>query len=368
MKIAFIGGRDIRQLGGIENYVYNLATKLAESGYEPVVYCESDNDRIENINGFKVIHWKSKGGPYFCKIILGFKSTYHAVLKEKNIQVIHYNCWPSTLFSWFAVICRKKVIYEGHSFEWRGTHFPKYVHIMMKIMAGIAILFHKNCLMVSHSLCDYYQNNYHRKCEYLPSATNICEAPIGSDILQKYNLEDNGYYLYVGRLIHEKNPDFLIKAFIKSNICDKKLVIAGANDSLPLYVKYLHGLAQNHSNIVFTGAVYKDDKNKLFEKCFAYCIPSTTEGLPTTLIEAMSYKRICIASDIPGNREALKDSGVWCKAENVEDLSDKLCFVAKEYKAILWQEQYNYQRVKENFTWDIVAEKYIKYVNSITNF
>lgn len=365
MKIAFIGGRSIHRLGGIENYVYNLATKLVELGYETVVYCESESDRIESVNGIKVIHWKSRGGN-LCKIILGIKSTFHAVFKEKNIEVIHYNCWPSTFISWFAMIYKKKVIYEGHSFEWRGTHFPKYIHLIMKIMAGIAILIHKNCLMVSHGLCNYYRKNYHRECGYLPSATNINEKSIKSDILQKYNLEDNGYFLYVGRLIHEKNPDYLIKAFIKSNIRSKKLVIAGANDALPSYVKYLNDLACNHTNIVFTGAVYGDDKNKLFERCFAYCIPSTTEGLPTTLIEAMSYKRICIASDIPGNREALMDSGVWCKAEDVEDLSSKLCLVEKEYMNFLWQGQYNYQRVKENFTWDIVVRKYIKYVNRIT--
>ena len=33
MKIAFIGGRDIHKLGGIENYMYNLATELVKLGH-----------------------------------------------------------------------------------------------------------------------------------------------------------------------------------------------------------------------------------------------------------------------------------------------------------------------------------------------
>ena len=56
MKIAFIGGRDIHLLGGIENYMLNLATTLVEQGHEPIVYCESDRNGEEWVNGFKVIY------------------------------------------------------------------------------------------------------------------------------------------------------------------------------------------------------------------------------------------------------------------------------------------------------------------------
>ena len=64
MKIAFIGGRDIHKLGGIENYMYNLATELVKLGHEPVVYCESDRNEKELVNGFCVIHQKSIGGRF----------------------------------------------------------------------------------------------------------------------------------------------------------------------------------------------------------------------------------------------------------------------------------------------------------------
>ena len=66
MKIAFIGGRDIHLLGGIENYMYNLASNLAAMGHEPIVYCESDRNATEWINGFKVVHRKSVGGRLLC--------------------------------------------------------------------------------------------------------------------------------------------------------------------------------------------------------------------------------------------------------------------------------------------------------------
>ena len=70
MKIAFIGGRDIKTLGGIENYVFNLATHLVQLGHEPIVYCESNRNATEEVNGLKVVYHKSFGGRFLCKIFL----------------------------------------------------------------------------------------------------------------------------------------------------------------------------------------------------------------------------------------------------------------------------------------------------------
>ena len=93
----------------------------------------------------------------------------------------------------------------------------------------------------------------------------------------------------MGRLVQDKNPDYLIKAFIASGLrlLDKKLVIAGSNDADQAYVDCLHKLAEGYSNILFTGSVYGDDKEKLLAECMAFCIPSTLEGLP------LRYLRPC---------------------------------------------------------------------------
>ena len=59
MKIVFIGCRDITKIGGIENYMYNLTTHLDQKGFSCVVYCESDKQKHEFINGVEVYYWKS---------------------------------------------------------------------------------------------------------------------------------------------------------------------------------------------------------------------------------------------------------------------------------------------------------------------
>ena len=117
MKIAFIGGRDIKKLGGIENYMFNLSTELVKLGHECIVYCESDRNGSEVINGFNVVYKKAIGGKFLCKIILGLSSTIDSIKKKNGINIIHYNAFPPALWSWIPILLRKKVLLQEKVFE-----------------------------------------------------------------------------------------------------------------------------------------------------------------------------------------------------------------------------------------------------------
>lgn len=364
MKIAFIGGRDIHKLGGIENYMYNLATELVKLGHSPVVYCESDKNDVEFINGFKVIYQKSIGGRFLCKILLSYKATIESLIHRDGFDVYHYNAWPPSLASWIPRIFGKKTILQGHGLEWKRTKYNPFQQKVMKFMEWFTAHSNTNLTMVSQEQTDYFIEHYHRQCVTIPTAVHLPTSQnVQSCILDKFSLTRKEYYLYLGRLVQDKNPDYLIKAFIKTKISKKKLVIAGNNDMLPGYVDYLYKLASGCNNIIFTGSVYGEDKDKLIESCFAFCIPSTIEGLAITLLEAMSYRKIVIASDIPANKEGLGNSGIWCRYEDIDDLANKILYVENHYDDVKWQEDANYNRVKTNFQWSQIANMYDKFLH-----
>ena len=366
MKIAFIGGRDIKTLGGIENYVYNLATHLVKLGHEPIVYCESNRNAIEEVNGFKVVYHKSFGGRFLCKILLSLKSTIDALTKEESVELFHYNAWPPSLWSWIPRIAGRKALLEGHGFEWKRTKYSPFQQKIMHLMEWLTAKMHKNILVVSDEQRDYFASHYSRSCVTIPTAVNMPDNnDVDSDILSRYKVEQGRYFLYLGRLVQDKNPDYLIKAFQKANTTDYKLVIAGSNDQQPEYVEYLHKLAQSDSNIIFTGAVYGADKNTLLRHSAAFCIPSTIEGLAITLLEAMSYGLVCIASDIPSNREGLSDNGIWVTAEDVDSLAEKIEYVISNTDALSHIKELNRRRVEQNFTWDIIAQRYVEYITNV---
>lgn len=366
MKIAFIGGRDIKTLGGIENYVYNLATHLVKLGHEPIVYCESNRNAIEEVNGFKVIYHKSFGGRFLCKILLSLKSTIDALTKEESVELFHYNAWPPSLWSWIPRMVGRKALLEGHGFEWKRTKYSPFQQKIMHLMEWLTAKMHKNILVVSDEQRDYFASHYSRSCVTIPTAVNMPDSnDVDSDILSRYNVEQGRYFLYLGRLVQDKNPDYLIKAFQKANTTDYKLVIAGSNDQQPEYVEYLHKLAQSDSNIIFTGAVYGAEKNTLLRHSAAFCIPSTIEGLAITLLEAMSYGLVCIASDIPSNREGLSNNGIWVTAEDVDSLAEKIEYVISNTDALSHIKELNRRRVEQNFTWDIIAKRYVEYITNV---
>lgn len=91
------------------------------------------------------------------------------------------------------------------------------------------------------------------------------------------------------------------------------------------YVNYLHQLADGCTDVVFTGAVYGEEKEALLRNAYTFCIPSTIEGLSISLLEAMSYSLPIIASDINANKEVLEaDKALWVRPENEEDLIDAI--------------------------------------------
>lgn len=366
MKIAFIGGRNIHKLGGIETYMYNLCTKLKELGHEPIVYCESDRNYEEIVNGFKVIHWESPKSPYVCKIYLGLKSTLNALTKQKGVKVFHYNAWPPSLWCWIPRLFGKETIMMGHGLGWKRTKYSNRQQNIARFMERIAAKINKHLVMVSQEQTDWYASEYNRKCVTIPTAVNLPTDFTDTDIIQKYDLQEEGYYLYLGRLVQDKNPDYLIKAFIKSNTNESKLVIAGANDSDPGYVEYLHNLADGDSRVVFTGAVYGLDKETLLKNCKVFCIPSTIEGLAITLLEAMSYAKPVIASDIEANKEGLGDNGIWVKTEDIDDLIKAIVFCEENISLLKKEADRNFNRIKENFTWERISIMYDNYLKSIT--
>lgn len=363
MKIVFIGGRDIHQIGGIENYMYNLATQLVRKGHEPIVFCESDHEGEETVNGFKVIHHKSPKSVFVCKIWLGLKSTLHTLLHFKDVDMIHYNAWPPAIPAiYLARLCGKRALIMGHGHDWQRTKYGPLQQKLMRIMELLGVRSARYRLMCSDAQKKYFMDRYGLESTTMPTAINLPDDGnvIKSDILSRFNLSSGKYFLYLARLVQDKNPDYLIKAFNCWRPEGYKLVIAGNNPAAPGYVKELHDAAAGNEDIVFTDAIFGDDKVEILRNAYAFCIPSTIEGLSISLLEAMSYGLPIIASDIPANREALEDDmAIWVRPENVEDIVNAYRKSIQDKDWFLQTAIYNRDKIVTYYNWESISERYI---------
>lgn len=364
MKIVFIGGRDILSLGGIESYMINLTRELTKMGHECVVWCESDHNEVKMLDGVKVIYHPGPKSNLICKPWCGLKATIKTVVSGKRVDVIHYNAWPASLWSWIPRLFGRKTILQGHGFEWRHSKYGSKQKKILKIMEGVTAWTNSNVILVSDEQTDYFKDHYHRTAHTIPTAVNLPEdISSESTIAKKFGLEPQKYFLFLGRLSKEKNVDYLIWAF--EQIKDYKLVIAGTNTVEPDYVDYLHNQGANNENVIFTGPAYGADKDWLLRNAYCFCLPSTTEGMSIALLEAMSYRLPIIVSDIIPNKEVLKGNGLYVRPENKSDLVEAYHEAINNPHKLQGFVEANYQLVKQKYTWGRVAKEYVDYLNTI---
>jgi glycosyltransferase involved in cell wall biosynthesis len=146
-----------------------------------------------------------------------------------------------------------------------------------------------------------------------------------NSLLNRYNIKNGNYFLYMGRLTSLKGIEFLIKAFLnmKKKYTDLKLVIAGSG-----YLAYqLRKMACDEKDIIFTGFIRSQKVKKLlYKNCLAVVIPSLHETLPMVALEAMICKKPVIASDIGGMRLMIKHgkNGFIIKSKDIKSLEKSL--------------------------------------------
>ena len=169
----------------------------------------------------------------------------------------------------------------------------------------------------------------------------------------------------MGRLVQDKNPDYLIKGFLQAGLPDKKLVLCGGADGNDKYEAYLKGLAKDSDSVIFTGPIFGADKDAAFRNSYAFCIPSTLEGLPMSLLEAMSYGKIAIASDIPACHEALGESGIYVPFEDDKVICEAMEELTDNEGKYEWQKDANKKRAAEEFSWENTTKKYLDFLRSL---
>lgn len=366
MRIVLIGGQSVPGIGGIESYVLNLGRELIQQKHKVTIICSDRNAYTTTIDGIDIVHLVCPKSNIIAIPLLFLKSLGYIISHRKDIDVINFQ---SILFAfisgWIARLCNCKVCYTIHSL---AEDNPKH-NVLLKAAIRVASFVSIYCcgkriITVSNSKASEIKQRYGRTCTVIPCGVNRPQDSPMSDILKRFGISSGHYYLTIGRMDPIKNLDTLIQAFIDKGPGEYQLVLAG--DYSNNHGMQLRNMAQEHKNIIFVGPVMGDDKEYLLAHSFANCLVSSSEGMPLSLLEAMSYNKPCIVSDIPAIREVLNDDwGLWCAVRDVNSLIEQMTRLETHYNEIIEKCPNMSAHVLNNHTWDRIAERYTTYLLSL---
>ena len=209
----------------------------------------------------------------------------------------------------------------------------------------------------------YYEERFGREIVYIPNGITPMDKLPAQWIIGQ-GIVPNRYILFAARLVEEKGAHILISAFRMLDT-DMKLVIAGDAAHMEDYKTNLRNLAGRDKRILFMGYVTDTPMRELFSNAYLFCLPSTIEGLPVALLDAMNYGNCCLASNIPENIEALGAHGFTFRSRDPQDLHLALEDLIAHPEKVDEKKKSVLQHVRKNYDWDDVTEKMEEFYHSL---
>lgn len=362
LRVAMFGQKRLSREGGIEIVVKELCTRMARDGCQVTCYNRSGHHvsgaeydekiEYEGIRQKSVLTIEKKGLAAVSSS--AFAALYSALGKY---DVIHIHAEGPAFFAWLPKMFGKRVVVTVHGIDWQREKWKSgFGSKFIRQGEKNAVKYADEIIVLSKGVQDYFKKVYGRETNFIPNGVNRPKLRAAEQISEKFGLSKDSYILFLGRLVPEKGIRYLIEAF-KQVKTDKKLVIAGGSSDTDSFERELKDLAKNDERIIFTGFVQGSLLDELYSNAYIYTLPSDLEGMPLSLLEAMSYGNCCLVSDIPECTEVVEDKALIFKKSDVSDLWEKLQDACNHPENVMELKKEAADFICKKYDWDDVVEK-----------
>ncbi|WP_455542990.1 glycosyltransferase family 4 protein [Intestinibacter sp.] len=359
MKIAMIGHKKVpSREGGVEIVVEELSTRMEKKNHTVDVYNRAKFHELKNTkktyNGINLKNaWTMdiKGSD---AIIYSITATLRAIFH--NYDIIHYHAEGPCAMIWLPHFLKKRTIATIHGLDWQRSKWGGLATKYIKFGEKMAAKYADEIIVLSKSVQQYFKDEYNRDAIYIPNAVNKPKVKEGNIIKKSFALEKQNYILYLARIVPEKGLHYLIEAY-KGLGTDKKLVIAGDISQNTDYIKEVRELAKGNDNILFTGFAQGEILEELFSNAYVYVLPSDLEGMPISMMEAMSYGTCCLSSDIEECTQIVDSKSFSFKKGDIESLRQSLEYLLSNEDVVIKNGLECKKRLFEKYDWDVVIDQ-----------
>jgi glycosyltransferase involved in cell wall biosynthesis len=360
MKIVVTGTRGIPNImGGVETHCEELFPRIVKRGFDVTVIRRTNyvKDDLKEWKGVKLVNIDSPKKKSFEAIIHTFRAINEA--KRLKADILHIHAIGPALLVPYAKMLGMKVVFTHHGPDYDRDKWGFAAKTMLKLGERMGCMFADEVIVISDVIRNLIKRKYNRMSHVHliyngVSQPEICDYP---EYFKELGIEKGKYILGMCRFVPEKNLHHLVAAYAQikneelrvKKDSGIKLVLAGDTDFEDDYSRGLKEMARKNG-IILTGFIKGKKLHSLLTNCRAYCLPSSHEGLPIALLEAMSYGVKVVVSDIPANLEVGLQKDDYFPVGNVGVLAEKL-------KAVIEQPLQHIDYDMKKYDWEKIASQ-----------
>lgn len=373
--IFIIGSRGLpAQYGGFETFVEKLVSHKVSPRIRYHVACLSDECTGK--------HFDYKGADCFtvnppklgpaCVIAYDMMAINYSLklIKKEEIQEPIFYILGNTIGAFIAYFAKKiqsiggVLLVNPDGLEWKRAKWSKPVQSYLKYSEKEMTKYADLIISDNRGIETYIHNTYPwSNTTFIAYGTDLSKTTLTAeddsvrDWYQKWQTQEKGYYLILGRFVPENNYEKAIREFMKSST-ERNLVIICNHEGNPYFdeLRQITGFDKD-KRVKFVGTVYDQDLLKYIRnQAFAYIHGHEVGGTNPGLLEALAQTDLNLIYNVDFNHQVAKDTALYWNKEDgnlsnlIDSVDDQVSFedLGNAAKA----------NMKENYTWEKIVGEY----------
>lgn len=356
MRIMVLGLRGFPKIqGGVETHAEHLYPRLAVLGcdVEAIVrspyWSEERPETWRNIRFHCLWSPKTKGLEAMVHSLLGV--LYAAV---KRPDILHIHAVGPAIVTPLARLLGLRVVVTHHGPDYEREKWGVIARWVLCTGERLGMRFANRRIVISDVIRRHILRRYGRDSDLIPNGVVVSEPPRSTEALRRFSLEPGRYVLNVSRYVPEKRQLDLMRAFEDAALPGWKLVLVGAVEPQDDYIRTVLEAAGRTPGVVVTGFQTGQALCELYAHAGLFVLPSSHEGLPIALLEALGNGLRVVASAIPANLEIGLPEEQYFQPGDIEALAGMLRRITAERPQDGVRERVS-AWVRERYDWDRIA-------------
>jgi glycosyltransferase involved in cell wall biosynthesis len=354
-RIAVLGLRGIPNVeGGVETHAEQLYPRLSKLGCDVEIivrspYVAAGKRSFGSVRLRRLWSTKLKGLEPLIHSLLGV--FYVAVTRP---DILHVHAVGPAVITPIARLLGLRVVVTHHGPDYERDKWGPLARWVLRLGENVGMRYSNARIVISRVIAERIQARFGVDSTLIRNG--VQPGKVQSDIahLRNFGLEPGRYYLLVSRMVPEKRHLDLIAAYGEAAASSWKLALVGSlnGDEYSRSVK----AAAEENGVVLTGFLKGEPLQELYSHAGAFVLPSSHEGLPIAMLEALSYGLPVLASNIPANLEVGLDETCYFPLGDRGALATALRRLQqqpRDERAAAARRS----RTLASYDWDVIAEQ-----------